>query len=114
MKVIEKYTGEKTYAFPNGEIASPETVYAKWPAAKKFAYVVETDESGEIMWGVGNLSAVCSKYNIDMTLSEEEKISKIQNLRNLVREEDTTPSAEERIAAALEYQNVMAMADATE
>lgn len=114
MKVIEKYTGEKTYMFPNGDIGTPEKVYAQWPAAKRFTYIVETDEGGEVMWGFDNLSAICSMEGIDKSLSEEEKIAKIQEIRNTVPEVDNTPSAEERIAAALEYQNVMAMAAATE
>ena len=108
MKVIEKYTGEKTYMFPNGDIGTPEKVYAQWPAAKSFTYIVE------VMWGFDNLSAICSMEGIDKSLSEEEKIAKIQEIRNTVPEVDNTPSAEERIAAALEYQNVMAMAAATE
>lgn len=114
MKVIEKYTGEKTYMFPNGDIGTPEKVYAQWPAAKSFTFIVETDEGGEVMWGFDNLSAICSMEGIDKILSEEEKIAKIQEIRNTVPEVDNTPSAEERIAAALEYQNVMAMAAVTE
>lgn len=113
MKIIEPYTGNKTYMFPNGEVATPEAVYAQWPAAKSFAFIVETDEAGEVMMGFDNLSAICTMEGIDKTLSTEEKIAKIQEIRNRVPEVDNTPSAEERIAAALEYQNIMSMSDAT-
>nr|DAQ83312.1 MAG TPA: hypothetical protein [Caudoviricetes sp.] len=112
MKIIEKYDGTKTYMFPNGELGTPEKVYAQWPAAKSFTYIVETDENGEIMWGFDNLSAICSMNGIDKSLSVDEKIAKVQEICNAKPEVDTTPSAEERIAAALEYQNIASMADA--
>lgn len=112
MKIIELYDGTKTYMFPNGEIGTPEKVYEQFPAAKSFKFIVETDENGEIMWGFDNLSAICSMNGIDASLSVEEKIAKIQEIRNAEPELDTTPTAEERIAAALEYQNIASMADA--
>lgn len=112
MKIIELYDGTKTYMFPNGEIGTPEKVYAQFPAAKSFKFIVETDENGEIMWGMDNLSAVCSINKIDNSLPIEEKIAKIQEIRNAEPEVDNTPTAEERIAAALEYQNIASMTDA--
>lgn len=111
MKVIEKYTGEKTYMFPNGAIADKAAVLKAFPAALTFAHIVETDESGEVMWAFQNLSAMRSMHNIDKSLTENEAIAKLQEIANTPPEVDTTPTAEERIAAALEYQNLTSMED---
>lgn len=110
MKIIEKYTGEKTYMFPNGAIATPEAVLAQFPACLTFTHIVETDEEGQTLWALQNLAAMKSIYNIDASTSEEDAIAQIQEIVNTVPEVDTSATAEERIAAALEYQNVLAMA----
>lgn len=109
MKVLEKYTGEKNYMTPSGALATPEFVLAQFPAATSFVHVVETDVMGEVMFSFENLSAMRSRYELDMTLTEDEAIAELQRLINIVPE--TTPSAEERIAAALEYQNLVGMED---
>lgn len=111
MKIIEKYTGEKTYMFPNGAIATKEAVLKQFPAALAFAHIVETDEAGEVMFALQNLSAMRTFYKIDPTLSEEEAIAVIKEKVNEEPVVDTTPSAEERIAAALEYQVMTSMPD---
>ena len=108
MKIIEKYTGEKTYMFPNGAIATKEAVLSQFPAALTFVHIVETDEAGEVMFALQNLSAMRSLYEIEKSLSEEEAITAIQTAINNVTVNDEA-TAEERIAAALEYQNLMAM-----
>lgn len=108
MKIIEKYTGEKTYMFPNGAIATKEAVLSQFPAALTFVHIVETDEAGEVMFALQNLAAMRSLYEIDKALSEEEAIAAIQTAINNVSVNDEA-TAEERIAAALEYQNLMAM-----
>lgn len=109
-KKIEKYTGEKTYMFPNGAIATKEAVLKQFPAALTFVHFVETDENGEVMWAFQNLSAMRTMYEIDSSLSEEEALRKIEEIINTPAPEPA-PDANERIAAALEYQNLMAMTD---
>lgn len=112
MKVIEKYTGTKTYMFPNGDIATPEKVISKFPAALAFVHIVETDENGEVMFAFQNLSAMRSMYSVDPALSEDEAIAAIQTIVNTPETiEETGPSPEERIAAALEYQMIASMPD---
>lgn len=113
MKYIQKYTPEKTYMFPSGKLANKQTMLEEYPAVAVFAHIIETDESGQVIYGISNLAAARSRYNIDSALSEEEAIQAIQIIVNTppVVVEDPTPSAEERIAAALEYQNLMAMED---
>lgn len=113
MKIIEKYTGEKTYMFPNGHLATKEAVLEAFPAALDFAHVVVTDENGEVMWAFENFSAMRSRNKIDRSLSEAEAIAALQEIINQEPVEDDSPSAEERIAAALEYQNLAAMEDTT-
>lgn len=105
---IEKYEGSKTYMFPNGDIATPEVVKAKFPAVLTFTHIVETDEAGQVMFAIQNLAAIKSQMGIASNLSDEESIKQIEELRNAPAPEPEV-SAEERIAAALEFQNVLNM-----
>ena len=102
---IEKYTGNKTYMYPNGALATPDTLKADFPAVEAFTHIIETDEAGQVCFAVQNLAAVRSQMGIDSALSEDEAIAKIEEIRNTPPAE-ADPSAEERIAAALEYQNI--------
>ena len=105
---IEKYTGEKTYMFPNGDLATPEQVLEEFPAILTFPHIIETDESGQVLFAVENLSAARTRHEIDVTLTEDEAIQEIENVRNApIPEPEVT--AEERIASALEFQNLMNM-----
>lgn len=113
MIILEKYTGEKTYMYPNGGIGTPEAVKAKFPAVTIFTHVVETDESGEVMFALQNLSAMRSRYGIDTALTETEAITQLETLLNTPEVIDNIPTPEERIAAALEYQVLASMPDET-
>ena len=113
MKKIELYTGDKIYMFPNGDIATKERMLQQFPAVLTFDHIIETDEAGEVAFAVQNLSAMCSLYQIDTSLSVEEKIAKIEEIINAEPEEDASASAEERIAAALEAQVMMSLPDDT-
>ncbi len=99
---IEKYTGEKTYMYPNGSIATPEKVKEDFPAILVYPHIIETDEAGQVLFAVDNLSAVRTNLNIDSSLSENEAIAKIEEIRN-APEPEPEVSAEERTAAALEF-----------
>lgn len=105
---IEKYTGTKTYMHPNGELATPEKIKQRFPAVEVFTHIVETDEQGQVMFGIPNLSAVRSQMGIDPSLSEDEAIAKIEELRN-APQPDPEPTELERVAAALEFQNILNM-----
>ena len=117
MKYLEKYTGEKTYMYPNAALATPERVLADFPAAVAFPHVIETDANGEVLFAIMNLSTLRTQYEIDSALSEEESIQAIQDIMNtpveVVEETDPATSALENIAAQLEYQNMMSLEDAT-
>jgi len=105
---IEKYDGSKTYMYPNGELATPESIKRKYPASEVFTHIVETDEQGQVMLAFQNLAAVRSQMEIDSSLSEEEAMAKIEEIRNTPQPEPE-PTVEERVAAALEFQNVLNM-----
>ena len=111
MNKLEKYTGTKTYMFPTGNLATPEIVAEKYPSVKVFTHVVETDEGGQVLMAIMNLSALRSIHKIDSSLSEDDAIAAIQTILNTPSVQEV--SAEERIAAALEYQNIASMGDAT-
>lgn len=111
MYKVEKYTGEKIYMAPNGSIYNQEAVLRDFPAALTFAHIITTDEAGEVMFAMQNLSAMRGQYNIDSTLSESEAIAAIEEILNTPQEIVTEPSAEERIAAALEYQVMASLPD---
>jgi hypothetical protein len=105
---IEKYDGSKTYMFPTGELATPERVKQDYPAVEVFTHIVETDEQGQVMFALQNLAAIRSQMGIDSSLSEEEAMAKIEEIRNTPQPEPE-PTVEDRIAAALEFQNVLNM-----
>ena len=94
--------------YPNGALATPDTIKNDFPAVEAFVHIIETDEAGQVCFAVQNLAAVRSQMAIDSSLSEDEAIAKIEELRNApIPEPD--PTAEERIEAALEYQNLANM-----
>ena len=112
MKKVKKFDGSRTYMYPNGELATKERILQDFPASLIFTHIIETDEAEEVCFAVQNLSAMRGVYNIDSSLNEEEAIQAIQNIINTLAEDE--PTAEERIASALEYQNLMSMEDVEE
>lgn len=114
-KKLIKYTGDKVFMFPNGAIATKEAVLKQFPAALTFTHIVETDENEEVMWALQNLSAIRTQMEIDKSLSEDEAIAAIEEIVNTPQEPvEQEPTAEERIAAALEYQVMSSLPDETE
>ena len=101
---LEKYTGNITYMFPNGEIATPERLEQDFPAITLFPHVLEVN--GNVCQAVMELSALRQMHDIDENLSEEEAIEAIENIINAPPPEPGI-SPEERIAAAMEFQNLM-------
>ena len=106
MKYIEKYLGDKTYMFPNGAIATPEATLEHFPAALVFAHIVETDESGQVMFAMQNLAAMRTHYSIDQSITEDEAIQAIQTIINIPPPEPE-PSANDIIAAQMQFDNIM-------
>lgn len=110
MKIVEKYTGEKAYMFPNGALATKEAVLQKFPAALIFTHIVETDEEGQVMWAFQNLASMKTIHGIAKETPEAEAIAKIQEIINTPAPEPE-PSAEERMAAAMELQALNSLTD---
>lgn len=103
MKRLEKYTGTKTYMAPSGALMTPERMLESFPAIMTFTHVIETDKNGQMCLAINNLSMMRDRYNIDDALSDDEAISAMQEIMNAEPEVvETTPSTEERTAAALE------------
>lgn len=113
MQNVEKYTGQKTYILGNGELGTPERVLRDFPAAVQFAHVAVTDASGECLLALDPLSRIRALYNIDPALTEAEAIVAYEDILNTPLPEPEA-TAEERIAAALEYQVISSMPDTTE
>ena len=108
MVKIEKYTGEKTYMYPNGALATPDVIKKDFSAVEAFTHIIETDEAGQVCFAIQNLAAIRSQLGIDSSLTEDEAITAIEELRN-APEPEPEPTAEERIAASLEYQNLLSL-----
>ena len=111
MKKVIKYTGDKTFMFPNGGLATPEVVSEQYPAVTAFTHIIETDDNCEVLFAIQNLSAMRNIYNIDTSLTEDEAIAKIEEIVNTPEPESTEVTAEERIAAAVEYQVMASLPD---
>lgn len=103
---LEKFNGQKTYMFPNGTIATPEEIRKQFPAVDVFPHVIEV--SGNICQAVMELGALRNYHGIDEALSEDDAILAIETIINTPAA-DPEPTAEERIAAAMEYQNLLAL-----
>lgn len=109
---LEKFDGTKTYMFPNGDLAEPDTIRAKFPAVNHFTHVIEVN--GDVCQAVMNLNALRGIHDIDPAISEAEAIIAIETIMNTPPVEDDTPTTDERIAAALEFQNILAMPEVTQ
>lgn len=106
---LEKFDGTKLYQFSDNSIADPEAIRARFPATNHFTHVIEA--CGEVCRGVMNLSSLRNDFGIDPALSEDEAIATLETIMNTPPVEDDTPTTDERIAAALEFQNILAMED---
>ena len=111
--VLYNHSLGKIYQYPNGAIATPEKIQEDFPAITMFPHYIETDESEQMLMAVQNLSAARTYYDINISLTDVEAVEAIQTILN-TPETSTTISAEERIAAALEYQVMSSLPDITE
>lgn len=111
MVKVKKYTGTVTYMYPSMKLATPDVVLEDYPAILAFPHIVVLDEGEQMIQSIMNLSMARSQYKIESDLSEDQAIAKIEEILNTPEpepeEDPITP--EERIAAALEYQNLVSM-----
>ena len=104
---LEKFDGTKTYMFPNGEVATPERIRADFPAVDMFAHILEIN--GDVCQGVMNLNAMRNIHTVDDGLNEGEAILAIEQEINYPTVIPQEPSPEERMASAMEFQNILAL-----
>ena len=110
-KILEIYDNTKTYLYPNMNLATPDNVAATYSVVNipNLECVIETDESKMMFYTAPEpISVLKSRYNIDSSVSTKDAIATIEKILN-APEVELFPTAEERIAAALEYQNLMNM-----
>jgi hypothetical protein len=107
MLKLEKFDGSKTYMFPNGAIADPATIRNHFPAVDSFVHIIEVN--GDVCQAVENLAAMRAIHNIDPALSEAAAIAALETIINTPA--PVVISAEERLAAAAEFQNILALPD---
>lgn len=110
MKKLELFNKEKTYMYPNGSVASGERIANDFPAVEVFQHAIETDECGQVCFAVLNLGTLRAEHKIDAALTDEDAILAIEEIIN-APQVAPEPSAEERIAAAMEFQNMLALAN---
>ena len=107
--LVKIYDG-KTRMFPTKKIVTSEVFYDKYPAAREFTFVIVTDDSDQIISQVEPLNAMKARYNVPQDTPDYEAVIAIQEAMNTPPEPVAVePSAEERIAASLEYQNLLSM-----
>ena len=111
MNHIIPYDPSKTLMYPNGTVADPARILKDFPAVTAFAHVIETDDSETMCYAVMALDALKTNHGLDAGLSNEQAVVAINEIMRTPPPEPE-PSAEERIAAALEYQNLLTLDDA--
>lgn len=102
---------------PVGEYFAPEQWIERYPAAQVLTYVCQAGEiNGGFFDSLAQMKAVYGNMGADFSACEtdEDCLDVIEALEDAQRSVEPEASAEERIAAALEAQNLMAMDDATE
>lgn len=105
MLKLVKFTGDENYMTPGGKIATGEMIAHEYPAVTVFPHVLMVN--GDVLQAIHNLSMLRNSHNIDASLTEDEAIAAIEVIINTPP--IIEPSPEERIAAAMEYQNLLSL-----
>lgn len=98
---------------PIGEVLSAEQWIARYPVAgiPSITVVCGAGEiNGSFFGTLGQMVQMYEAQGADFSacVSDEDKLQIIEDFEDAMNAPSTDPSAEERIAAALEYQNMMA------
>jgi len=108
MKIyMELYNKDKTYISPNGQYLTPESMLATHPAINDLVHIVRTDSTGKIMFEFDSLAHYRLSEDIPDSVSDDQAVQLVAEIRQAQLGTPIPTSAEERIAAALEYQNLM-------
>lgn len=109
---LEFYNPTKTYLYPNMEVATPERIQAEYSAVNVAKCIITTDSTGTMFYSVELAFAMAQRLGVEVLkyTTDEELLLVLEDIVNaqpVIQEAE--PTAEERIAAALEYQNLMSM-----
>jgi hypothetical protein len=100
----EIYDGTKTYMYPNGAIATPEKIEEDFPAIAVFPHVIEVN--GNVFQAIYELEAIKNLRGIPEETSVEDTLAQLVEAFVASQNFTSEPTPEERIAAALEFQNL--------
>lgn len=103
---LEMFDGKKTYMFPNGAVATPDIIRAQFPAVDTFPHVLEVN--GNVCQAVMEFSAVRQQYGIPDSETDENALMAM-DMALTSPSIPQPPTAEERLAAAAEFQNLMSL-----
>lgn len=107
---LEIYDSTKTYLYPNMQSATPERVAAEFTAVNTpgVKAVITTDQSATMFYAIDILPAMAQRLGVDISTmtTDEEKLVAMEAVLNAPQPEPQ-PTAEERIAASMEYQNLL-------
>lgn len=111
-KYLEVYDKSKTYYFPTMEEATSERISIEYPIVNSgLPCLIETDADGLMFYSAPvtvNLMADRLGVEVKDYYSIEEAV-KLLEVKLNEPEPDPEPSAEERIASAMEFQNLMSL-----
>lgn len=98
---------------PNGKVFTSEQWMDQYPVAALESITVVCDAgeiNGAFFGTLGQMVKMYADMGADFSecATDEDKLSVIEAFEDAQNAPSTEPTAEERIAAALEYQNVMA------
>lgn len=113
MVKIKLWDKKTPLIYANGELASPAKVLEDYPFTRYAPTVLEYNaemDAGIMIGGIDNLYVLRQIHAIDETLTDEQAVEAILEIRNTPLPEPE-PRAEERIAAALEFQTLMSLSD---
>lgn len=100
---------------PIGEILTPEQWIKRYPAAAHIDFVIADGEiNGAFCSPLSQMVEVYANNGVNFTglTTPNEKLAAIEAFEDEMNSQQPGPTPEERIAASLELQNLMAMPDA--
>lgn len=118
---LKLYDANDVYMAPAGTMMDEAGVLEHFPAVAHFQHIVHTDAGGEMMYGFYSLSAMKSKYGVEIS-NPTQAVKAVEDAMNAEQEQQEAEAQamaeaitpEERIAAALEFQALASLPDVEE
>lgn len=104
-KYLEIYNPTKTYVYPSMQVATPQDIQANYSMVNVDTCIVTTDKGHKMFYAIEFLDAMKDRLGVDDSLSDIEAVVALETILN-EPQPIPEPSAEERIASAMEYQNL--------